>query len=95
MASDATPDAVAQWMLDELERQPERRRELYQIDATARIIKNFGTEFTYTNKNGNPAIKKTVLDAFYTLHGGTVRWEPRGRYWRKKQPGDPPGRQAQ
>jgi hypothetical protein len=90
MPSDTTPETVAQRMLDQLDQRPE----LCKIDAVDGTVKNFGTEFTYTNRNGNPAIKKSVLDAFYELHGGTMTWERWGRYWRKKQPGDPDGRQV-
>jgi hypothetical protein len=84
-----TPEAIAQWMLDELE----RRRELYQIDAVNGIVKNFGPEFTETNKNGNLSIKKPVREAFNKLTGDTVVWDHWGRYWRKRQPGDAPGRE--
>jgi hypothetical protein len=88
--NDTTPETVAQWMLDEIE----RREDLFQIDAVDGIAKNFGAEFTYTNKNGNPAISEPVLAAFRKLHNGTMDWERHGRYWHKKQPGDPPGRRA-
>lgn len=86
--NDTTPETVAQWMLDEIG----RRKDLFQMDAVSGVAKKFGAEFTYTNKNGNPAIHKKILDAFDKLTGNTVVWEPRGRYWRKREDGDKPGR---
>jgi Family of unknown function (DUF6953) len=88
--SDTTPEAIAQWMLGQLEQQPE----LYQIDAVDGIAKNFGTEFTPENRNGRPAIDKRVLKAFNELTAATVVWDHWGRYWRKRQPSDPPGREV-
>ena len=46
----ASPQVVAQWMLDELE----LKQKLYQADAASAIAERFGPEFIYENENGNP-----------------------------------------
>lgn len=88
MPSDITPETVAQWMVDQI--QP--RKDLFQMDAVSGIAKKFGAEFTYTNKNGNPAIDKNVLKIFNALSAETVVWEPRGKYWRWREDRDKEGR---
>jgi hypothetical protein len=84
MSSDTTPEVVAQWMLDQLERQPE----LYQALAVSEIAARFGSEFTYTNRNGKLAIDQRVTKAFRKLSGDTVVWDRWAYCWRKRRPGD-------
>ncbi len=88
MASDATPETIARWMLGEIE----RKQELFQLDAVREIAEKFGPEFTCENRRGNRAIDPRVLKAFEKLTGDTVVWEHWGRYWRKRKDGDKPGR---
>jgi hypothetical protein len=88
MASDATPETIAQWMLDELE----RKKDLYQADAAREIARKFGPEFTYTNANGNPAIDKRVLNALREPTGDTVIWNRWAFSWHKRKPTDAPSR---
>jgi hypothetical protein len=86
-----TPEAIAQWMAGELERDGFLR----QRYAAYEIIERFGAEFTYVNRNGNPAIDKEVLAAFREMTAESVIWiGGRVRGWRKREPGDPPGRRA-
>jgi hypothetical protein len=88
VTNDTTPEAIAQWMLDELE----RKKELYQADAAREIARKFGSEFTYTNANGNPAIDKRILKAFRKLSGDTVVWERWAFCWRRRRETDAPSR---
>lgn len=88
MSSDATPEVIAQWMLDQLK----TKRELAQADVVREIIRQFGPEFSYTNANGNPAIDQRILKAFRKLSGDTVVWDRWSFAWRKRQAGDAPSR---
>lgn len=83
-----TPDEVAAWMLEQLE----RTGELYQEDAVDQIARKFGPDSIYENENGNPAIAKPILAAFRKLTGDSVVWVSSDRYWKMRQPGDEPGR---
>ena len=70
----------------------ERVQYLYQETVVYQIASSFGDEFTYTNSNGNPAIRREVLDAFRALTKDTVIWERGSRLWRKREQYDEPGR---
>jgi len=83
-----TPEQVAEWMLQELERVDY----LYQNMVVYDIASKFGDEFTTINDNGNMAIRKDVLARFRKLTGDSVIWERGERLWRKRQPHDEPGR---
>ena len=76
-------------MLDELK----RKGDLYQDAIVREIAKKFGSQFTYSNDNGNDAIRKDVLSAFRKVSKGNVVWKREDRYWRMRKPGDPPGRE--
>lgn len=89
MSEQATPDHVAEWMVEQLNRD----FCLYQDTAVYAIADKFGHEFTYTNANGNLAIRKDILAAFRKLTGEGVIWERGSRAWRKRQDYDQPGRQ--
>jgi hypothetical protein len=52
-----TPEDVAQWMLDELE----KTGLLYQWEAILDIQSSFGGDFTYLIESGNFAIDRRVL----------------------------------
>jgi hypothetical protein len=83
-----TPLSVAQWMLSELE----RNGVLHQDTAAPDIDSIFGPDFIYLKENGNPAIRKDVLNAFAKLTGNQVVWERGERLWRKREPFDNEGR---
>lgn len=77
----ATPDDVARWMLDELE----RNQRLSQVDAVIGIARAFGPEFLYENRNSRPAIDKRVLRAFRSLADATVIWDRAEFCWLQRQ----------
>jgi hypothetical protein len=83
-----TPDDVARWMRDELD----RTGSLLQADAAAGIEREFGPSFIYVNENGNPAIDKRVLREFRELTGDNIIWDRWEYKWRHRQPGDAPSR---
>lgn len=85
----ATPRDVAEWMLEELNREDV----LYQEPVVSEIEAKFGEEFTYTNENGNPAIDRRVLKAFRAITGDDVVWVREDFMWRKRASHDEPGRQ--
>lgn len=84
-----TPLDIAAWMVSELERDGllEHQTVVYAIE------KKFGGEFTPLNENGNPSIRRDVLNAFSKLSSETVVWEREERLWRKRDKFDAPGRQ--
>jgi hypothetical protein len=79
---------VARWMLDELD----RTGSLLQADAAAGIEREFGPSFIYENENGNPAIDPHVLREFRELAEDDVVWDRWAYKWRRREPGDAPGR---
>jgi hypothetical protein len=90
-ADEVTPQTIAQWMLSCLN----QGKQLYQADVVEEIGKWFGPEFTHLNENGNPAIDKRILRAFRKISGDTVVWDRWDFSWRKRQPGDAPGRKQE
>ena len=86
-----TPEAVAQWMLEELKRE----KYLYQETVVYDIESKFGEEFTYVNKNGNLAIDRCVLREFRKLTENTVVWERGARLWRLREDYDESGRRQE
>lgn len=79
---------VAQWMADQMR----HRGQLTQKHVAYEIRREFGLEFTYTNKNKNLAIDKKVLKLFRELTEHDVVWEPGPRRWRLRRSTDPTGR---
>src|ERR1700691_2612721 len=86
----ATPDTVAERMLEKLEKQ---HGVLYQAEAAPRIADLFGEYFIYKNDSGNACIDKQVLAAFRKLTGDGVVWSSGERLWRWRWLGDEPTRQ--
>jgi len=84
----ATPEEVAQWMLEELG----RVKILEQETAVFEIEKHFGVEHTYTNDNGGTAISRKVLTEFRKLSEKDVVWDRAERSWRFRSVGDDPSR---
>jgi len=85
-----TPEDVAQWMIDELE----KSGQLYQWEAVLELQSRFGDDFTYLNESGNFAIDRRVLRAFRNLAEDTIVWRRREHCWARRGPHDPPGIQA-
>ena len=91
----ATPKEVAQWMIAQLG----EGDCLLQVESVAAIEKLFGSEFVYLSDLGEKSIDRRVLYQFRRLtqdeivwviqHGGGY-WS--GAHWRKRVPGDSPGR---
>ena len=52
-----TPEQVAQWMLDQLERE----KYLYQNTVVFEIAEQFGESFTTINDNGNMIIRQISM----------------------------------
>ena len=80
------PAVVADWMVDRLD----RWGEYYQEVAVFEIAQKFGDSVWYTNRHGNPAIEKDILDEFRDLTEGEVVWDRSEQTWRKRKPYDPP-----
>lgn len=70
-----------------------RHGELPQDEAAMEIEDKFGVGFVYENANGNLGISPEVLKKFRKLTEKTVVWDRGRREWRKREPGDGPGRQ--
>ena len=85
-----TPEDVAQWLLDELE----KTGKLYQWAAILEIQSRFGDDFVYLNESGNFAIDRRVLRAFRSRTEDTVVWRRTECCWARRGPQDPPGRQS-
>lgn len=65
---------------------------LDQRVIAAQIYSKFGSEFVYTNRNGNLAINSQVLRRFRKLTEDSVVWDPQQRFWRKRRAHDPEGK---
>ncbi|MBB4063669.1 DUF6953 family protein [Gellertiella hungarica] len=82
-----TVQAAARWMASELQKDGT----LYQEHAVGHIH-DLDEALTITNSNGNLGIRPDVLKAFNKLTPDAV-WSRSGRYWRKREDYDIPGRQ--
>lgn len=82
--SRATAKDVAEWMLSKFV----PKKPIYQDSMVGQIRKRYGSTFTYTNKNGNLAINKDVLDEFRRLSEGKVVWVKGERCWRLLKEGE-------
>lgn len=85
-----TAEDAAKWMKEEVE----RTGRLDQEHAVWQVKGHFGERFTRQNENGNLAFTPEVLKEFRKMTEHTVVWCKRERYWRKRQPSDPPKRQV-
>jgi hypothetical protein len=81
---------VAEWLSTLIT----ERGALVQTDVLAAIERLHGSQFVYTNQNGNSAIDRRVLHEFRRLTSGRVVWDRSLRGWRLRKPTDPPGRRA-
>lgn len=90
----AKEDAIAWWMLEEIEREGR----LFRERATLEIARRFGYEFVYVTEPGGFALDRKVLKAFEKLTKTNVVFvqEPGSpMYWRMRRPGDVPGRRQE
>lgn len=85
-----TPDTVAAWMLDRVEREGC----IYQDDVVDYLVKAKREDLLTENADGNLAVGKTVLASFLKLTATTVVWVKPDRYWRWRVAEDEPGREA-
>jgi len=85
-----TPKDVARFMKSQLE----EKKYLYQEEIVYEIMEKCGSEFVYTNENGNPAIDKVVLVEFRRITPNVV-WERGERCWRLREGYDTPGSRMQ
>ena len=77
----ATPEAIAEWMLEELKQETILSQEVVAHE----ISMLFGEEFTYTNANGDLSIDERVLREFRNLTTNMVISVGGERVWRLKQ----------
>ena len=83
---------LAEWMAQYIE----THDQLSHKTAVSFVDMRSDGRFTYINENNHPAISPEVLDVFKALTLDTVVWvdKIKTKYWRKREPGDPPGRKA-
>jgi len=79
-----TAKDVADWMFDQFQ----QTQWLYQETIVYKIKSQFGSDFVYTNANGNYAISKEVLKHFRKLTEGVAIWERGERAWRHLRNGE-------
>jgi len=77
----ATPETIAEWMLEELKRETI----LCQEVVASEISMLFGEEFTYTNASGDMALVEGVLREFRRLTENMVISVGGDRVWRLKR----------
>jgi len=82
-----THKEVAEWMVEQLERE----KFLYQEVVVFDIAKKFGKEFVHEKDNGNLGIDPKVLKEFRKLTENVV-WEGGDKCWRYRESGDPKGK---
>lgn len=70
---------VAKWLLAQIEAVAPRHA--YQNQLVARIRKDFGTDWSYQNANGNWAISKEVLKEFGKLKYPNLQWHSGSQSW--------------
>lgn len=85
-----TKEEIAQWMIDQFK----ERRTITQESMVRLIIRTFGREWSYKNKNGNLAIHKDVLAEFRKLNDGSIVWDRAYRHWQVKKPKNDPAKDA-
>lgn len=85
-----TPEAVAAWMLAQVEREGC----IYQDDVVDYLVKARQEDLLTENADGNQVVGKAVLAAFRKLTETTVVWVKPERYWRWRVAEDELGREA-
>ncbi|MBB5675332.1 DUF6953 family protein [Xanthomonas arboricola] len=88
MTTTESEKEVAAWMLE----QYERHKRLMQSSAALGILKNFGEEYVYKNKQRNLGINKGVLEEFRKLTPDDVVWSRSSQTWRQRRESDPPNK---
>ena len=82
------PEQIGVWMLAEVL----RGGLLYQQDIASDIARLFGEEFAPSDASGHRTIPREILREFRRVSGDSVIWLGHDAVWRKRQPGDRPGR---
>jgi hypothetical protein len=90
MSSEISDKDVASFMKSQLD----TKKYLYQEDIVYEIERKFGSDFVYTNENGNLAIARKVLNQFREVTPNAV-WERGERCWRLREKYDQPGSRMQ
>lgn len=85
-----TPEAVAAWMLAQVEREGC----IYQNDVVDYLVKAKREDLLTENADGNQVVGKAVLAAFRKLTETTLVWVKPERYWRWRVAEDKSGRDA-
>ena len=85
----AAAQLVATWMVEEFEK---RGGVLEQDYGATEIETRFGVDFVYDIATFTGGIDRRVLAAFRRLTGNAVVWSRSERHWRRRRPGDKPGR---
>lgn len=75
-----TPKDVGRWLHETILENNSRRS--YQSVMVRRIRDDFGSEFSYRNKNGNWAIDKAVLKEFNRIRDEHIVWDRSNQSWR-------------
>lgn len=70
---------VAEWLLKQIENVAPRHA--YQNQLVVKIRKDFGSEWSYQNDNGNWAISKEVLKEFGKLKYPNLQWHSGSQSW--------------
>ena len=65
---------------------------VYQDDIASDIERVFGEEFVSSNPNGHWSIRHDILQEFRRMSEDSVVWLEHDAAWRKREPGDKPGR---
>lgn len=76
----ATAGEIGQWLMDKVREVAPRRA--YQNRLVREMRAEFGSEWSYTNQNGNPAIDRGVLKEFGKLKDEYVVWDQSDQSWR-------------
>ncbi len=85
----ATPQVVASWMMTEIE----QSGRLYMANAADSVAAEHGPPLVRFDDEGLPILQPPVISAFQDLTGDAVVWCMSGQYWRRRRPGDEPGRE--
>jgi hypothetical protein len=86
-----TPQEIADWMLQEVLREGT----VYQESIASDVANKFGEEFVPMNENGNPSVRRDILNAFRKISEDSVVWMRSERAWRKREEGDDAGRRQE
>lgn len=84
-----TPQTVAAWMMTELD----QGGRLYLARVADDVAARHGPPLVAFDDDGLPILQNDVIRAFQELSGDGVVWCMSSRSWRRRRPGDRPGRE--